>query len=62
MLELIIVKLGHRGFGESMLQGWEGRMLLMVPLEWYILVRQVCQWSGDTSKSFDKSLVEVGES
>ena len=62
MLEFIIVDLEYGGLSEGLLQGFKGGVLLMAPLERNVLVRQVCQWSGDTSKSFDEPLVEVGES
>ena len=61
MFELIIVNLQHQGFGESLLQVFEGGILLVDLLEWYILVHQVYQRSGNTSKSLDESSVKVGK-
>ena len=62
MLEFVVIDLEYRRFGEGILQSLESSVLVMAPLEWHILAYQVCQWSGNTSKSFDESLVEVGES
>ena len=62
MLEFIIVDLEYWRFGEGVLQSLKSSILVMAPLEWHILARQVHQWSGNTSKSFDESSVEVGES
>ena len=62
MLEFMVVNLEYWHFGEGMFQSLESSVLVMAPLERLILVHQVCQWSGNSSKSFDESLVEVGES
>ena len=62
MLEFIVLDLEYWRFGEGVLQGLESSVLVITPLERHILARQVRQWSGNTSKSFDKSSVEVGES
>ena len=60
MLEFIIVDLEYWRFGEGVLLGLESSVLVMAPLEWHILARQVHQWLGNTSKSFYESSVEVG--
>ena len=60
MLEFVVIDLEYWHFGEGMLQGYEGVILVMAPLERHILAGQVHQWLGNTSKYFDESLVEVG--
>ena len=62
MLEFIIVDLEYWHFGEGVLQSFESSILVIAPLEWHILSCQICQWSGNTGKFFDESLVEIGES
>ena len=41
MLEFIVVDLEYRRFGEGVLQGLERSILVITPLEWHILVRQI---------------------
>ena len=62
MLEFVIVDLEYWHFSDGMIQGLESSILVMAPLEWHILACQVHQWLGNTSKSFDESSVEIGES
>ena len=57
MLEFFIIDLEYWCFGEGVLQGLESSVLVMAPLEWHILARQVRQWLGNTSKSFYESLL-----
>ena len=47
MLEFVVINLEYWRFGEGMLQGFKGIILVMVLLERHIFFRQVCQWSND---------------
>ena len=62
MLEFVIVDLEYWRFGEGMLQGFEGVILVIAPLEWHILACQVRQWLSNSGESFDESSVEIGKS